>query len=147
LLDQVFDKWWPDLASEVSKILQQPTKTKEVKRTDRDILEEVLSLVRSPAKTGAELHDQGFIRATLEDFALRFEELARVININDYLHAANSVYVMGKTIAALAERYGLDSYTERIEKTRRSLRRLMVRSAISETDNDDTASRAAPAQR
>jgi hypothetical protein len=47
--DAVFDKWWPDLESDVNKILEAGRHTSEAVtvRPDRQLLEEVLSLVRS----------------------------------------------------------------------------------------------------
>lgn len=47
VLDSVFDKWWPDLERKVAAISAPSSLTKSKgTRTDRDILEEVLSLSR-----------------------------------------------------------------------------------------------------
>lgn len=47
VLDDVFDMWWPKLQAEVDQILKSEGKeSKKQKRTDRDILEELLELSR-----------------------------------------------------------------------------------------------------
>ena len=47
VLDSVFDKWWPELESEVTAILSsRKLDDAPVRRSDRDILEEVLELCR-----------------------------------------------------------------------------------------------------
>lgn len=47
VLDRVFDMWWPRLADQVTEILKTHGKgTKAERRSDRDILEEVLQLSR-----------------------------------------------------------------------------------------------------
>ncbi len=51
VLDNVFEKWWPDLESDIKKILDSRTdRTAEPIRTERDILEEVLELSRLTVK-------------------------------------------------------------------------------------------------
>jgi len=50
---RAFDKWWPDLKNNVDEILSQHSKTtkKTPTRTERDILEEILTILRSTPKT------------------------------------------------------------------------------------------------
>ena len=50
VLTMVFDKWWPDLEREVAAILAAPVAAAPA-RTERDLLEEVLSLVRNRPTT------------------------------------------------------------------------------------------------
>ena len=47
-LDEVFEKWWPDLESVVTDLLNtnEDSQPKEPVRTDRDLLEEILQLSR-----------------------------------------------------------------------------------------------------
>lgn len=57
-LDSVFDKWWPELQSEISQILEKfDDVDAEPVRSDRDILEEILGLTRirrvPPMSSGA----------------------------------------------------------------------------------------------
>lgn len=50
VLDSVFDMWWPKLEQDVSAILKSSTKTtKKERRSDRDILEELLDIARMSA--------------------------------------------------------------------------------------------------
>lgn len=50
VMDQVFEMWWPKLEAEVSDILKNHrTEGKQVKRSERDILEELLDLTRMTA--------------------------------------------------------------------------------------------------
>lgn len=49
-LEEVFDKFWTDLETEVNEILSKEDNTNEPIRSDRDILEEILGLSRSIAK-------------------------------------------------------------------------------------------------
>ncbi len=47
VLDVVFEKWWPDLEAKISEINESPKELESSpQRTDRDLLEEVLALVR-----------------------------------------------------------------------------------------------------
>ena len=46
-LDNVFQKWWPDLENEVTEILSEAPKSDEPIRSDRDLLEEILNLTRT----------------------------------------------------------------------------------------------------
>jgi hypothetical protein len=50
-LDNVFDKWWPDLAEKINKILDEVEKPKEPVRDDREILDEILQLSRLISKS------------------------------------------------------------------------------------------------
>lgn len=50
VLDNVFEKWWPDLEKKVSEILDSHKETpRENRRSDRDIWEEILNLTRISA--------------------------------------------------------------------------------------------------
>ena len=50
VLDKVFDMWWPKLEEEVNAILKAGDKgTKKERRSDRDILEELIELTRMNA--------------------------------------------------------------------------------------------------
>lgn len=51
-LDETFDMWWPRLDNQIQEILSQDkTSTKPKKRSERDILEELLEIARSNAKS------------------------------------------------------------------------------------------------
>ncbi len=47
VLESVFQKWWPDLDAKVTAVLQKPDASDvNLKRSDREVLEEILDLVR-----------------------------------------------------------------------------------------------------
>lgn len=52
VLDSVFEMWWPKLESEVTAILSSHEEVAAERRSDRDILEEVLELSRINATRG-----------------------------------------------------------------------------------------------
>lgn len=52
-LERVFEKWWPELEERLTRIRVRPAEEAPA-RSDRDILEETLTLVRSLAKGEAE---------------------------------------------------------------------------------------------
>lgn len=54
-LERVFKKWWPDLRDELSKINTMKSASTP-KRTEREILEETLSLVRQIAKSQSQIN-------------------------------------------------------------------------------------------
>lgn len=45
-LDSVFEKWWPELETTISQILDETGEPEEPIRSDRDLLEEILQLSR-----------------------------------------------------------------------------------------------------
>ena len=45
-LETAFDKWWPDLETEINEILFEQPETDEPLRSDRDLLEELLEITR-----------------------------------------------------------------------------------------------------
>lgn len=49
VLNNVFEKWWPELESEVSRILSSPSSARPPSRSERDMIEEILLTVRSIA--------------------------------------------------------------------------------------------------
>jgi hypothetical protein len=54
VLENVFDKWWPDLERDVRGVLDRSLPMRPAKeRSDRDMIEEVLSLTRSLVQTHA----------------------------------------------------------------------------------------------
>ncbi len=45
-LNKIFERYWPDLEKDLNKIIDLKTETSEPVRTDREILEEILEIVR-----------------------------------------------------------------------------------------------------
>lgn len=74
-LDETFDMWWPKLDKKIKEILNQDkTGLKPTRRDQRDILEEILELTRSNAKSI--LSDQRYISPiTIEELLLCFRRI------------------------------------------------------------------------
>ena len=50
-LNKIFERYWPDLEKELKKIVDLKTETSEPIRTDREMLEEILEIVREREMT------------------------------------------------------------------------------------------------
>ena len=67
VLDSVFDKWWPELEDKITKIINKKDSNKAQNvRTERDLLEEILSLTRLLHRDN-ELEDLKFTRPSNYD--------------------------------------------------------------------------------
>jgi hypothetical protein len=76
ILDRQFDRWWPDLEKGIAKISSSAEKVKLTKRDDREILEEILSLVRSFSYT-----NESLVAKIQQAFPnLNQEELSRLLD-------------------------------------------------------------------
>jgi len=81
-LDQAFEKWWPDLEQRLGRVPLSGAAVNPPRRTEREILEEILELVRSAPRTvsysAAALKTEGedprlaAIKARLLDQSKRF---------------------------------------------------------------------------
>jgi hypothetical protein len=78
VLDGVFDMWWPKLDKEITDILsKQGTAKPSALRSDRQLIEEILDLVRaSSIKAIGVSTTSAQTVATLSTFAKKFQELA-----------------------------------------------------------------------
>ncbi|SEK59931.1 TIR domain-containing protein [Pacificibacter marinus] len=77
-LNRVFEMWWPQLDSKITSILSKERKSSGEIRPDRDILEEILSLSRSNARSGRDIDSKtnvpaGFVRDLLDELDVAIE--------------------------------------------------------------------------
>lgn len=74
-LDETFDMWWPKLEENIKSILDKSgSNSKSQKRSDRDIIEEILELTRSNAKSI--LSDQRSVSPmTIEELVSRYRAI------------------------------------------------------------------------
>ncbi len=73
ILDNVFDMWWPKIEGKVKAIIEsEKYQVKEEKRSDRDILEEILELIR--------MSTRDVKLRSLSINSKNIEELIRIIN-------------------------------------------------------------------
>jgi len=107
ILDSVFDKWWPELESEISKTLIESTTNNEEKpvRSERDLLEEILELsratMRSSRRTTSSVNLEAF-----QDFLKKFISLhdAEAFGDEDYQDTLDRLGSMKKVIEYISRR-------------------------------------------
>lgn len=59
ILDSVFEKWWPELELRIQEILKEEKQQKRItQRSDRELLEEILSLSRSMYSERGSIYNQ-----------------------------------------------------------------------------------------
>jgi len=87
-LNTVFDMWWPRLEEKVSEELAKHAKTndKSIERTDRELLEELLTLVR----TNSESDEEVILPDAFNDLAFRFANLVSKVSTLDEGHSLYS---------------------------------------------------------
>jgi hypothetical protein len=93
--DTVFEKWWPDLDSSIKKILEGHTAKKDTQkiRSDRELIEEILLLIRASEKDKAPLAPppMPYERTILATIMTAIKEIVEQddsgISTRDFLHA------------------------------------------------------------
>ncbi len=86
VLDSVFEMWWPRLEEKVQAVLSAEDDGDVGRRTDRDILEEVLSLSRSASR--GRLHTGRMNPRAISDLTRHYRELVETtlaIGVSDFL--------------------------------------------------------------
>lgn len=80
-LENIFAKWWPDLEQELKKILTQDSSDRELEevRSDRELLEEVLRLVRNNEYTSFDSGNRLFDK--LNHKAVSYNESTKTITV------------------------------------------------------------------
>jgi hypothetical protein len=58
-LDKIFNRFWPDLEEKLKEIAAMHSEVSKPIRTDREILEEILNIVRKPGQTPLEILNMG----------------------------------------------------------------------------------------
>jgi hypothetical protein len=122
VLENVFEMWWPKLEKQVSSLLSELDEGDGVsKRSDRDLLEEVLTLTRRNNAIGRPRGAE-VVPAAVEDLLDACSELATIASVfgpaDDFLHAITHLY---KPLQHIVGRVRLASTPER----RRSLDRAL----------------------
>lgn len=85
-LDNVFEKWWPDLDKDINNILSTDTSNSESEvRTERELLEEVLRLARQRAYPSFESDNKLYEALTYKP--VTYEERTRTINVWFHKHS------------------------------------------------------------
>lgn len=134
VFEQVFDMWWPRLEAEVVKQLQGHVKPNEGgSRSERDILQEILTLTRSIAKSEPGEAGLGInplaVEALIEVYANLIEELQKQSYPERFLVLVHELY---RPIEYMAERSFAKIGPELVDKLRSrfmELQRLIVKNA------------------
>ena len=108
-LDAVFEKWWPDLETQIDQILAETGETGETGepiRSDRELLEEVLQLSRR--MTSRLVMRQGLSPTALRDLLRSYIALhnSQVTKEGGYQATLDHLQEMRKPVAYILRKYG-----------------------------------------
>lgn len=108
-LDETFEMWWPQLDKTVKDIFQhEQTDSKAKKRGDRDIIEEILDLARSNAKSLQAGH-KGVSHITIEELVTHFWRLREMIEHEKSINVGD-LSAIGLTIDRLCKEAEYDGF-------------------------------------
>ena len=87
VLENVFDKWWPDLKAKIKQIMKnKPTEEEIVSRSDRDLIEEILDILRYAHYQAGSVFHPGLIFSLV--FPIHFlhlsEQAQHFLSTNDF---------------------------------------------------------------
>jgi hypothetical protein len=115
VLKDVFDMWWPKLETEISEAEKRAKSIKEAEekakniqkkdsRSERDLLEEVLSLTREILINRSAGNDRAISARVYEDFISSFESLVDAVVANDYVILAPYLRDLHRPLEYLIEK-------------------------------------------
>ncbi len=147
-----FEMWWPRLENDIEKIMAGSDRQKKEKRTDRDILEEILllqrqtNLIKDNSTTVVNQHVTTFVnRRMAVDLIYAYQRIAREIcnlpydpNILPLLTPLEDVY---KAVKYVIEHGDFpvdaeDKFDNETEKANTLLKTVAFRSAPTKNEND-----------
>jgi hypothetical protein len=108
VLDQVFEMWWPKLEKDIAAILtKHKEKTKEKPRSDRELIEEILSLSRLIADTSRrEVSNIPFTPAAIDDLVRRYSELVHASDTGEFGRFDSLIHDLAIPIRYIVKRTG-----------------------------------------
>ena len=114
VLDDVFEMWWPRLEKQVSEILaSHKENSKEVRRPDRDILEEILDLTRMNA---SRLYRPHITERVMTDLLDNLNELFFMVGSERSEMAQNIVRRIERPLQYICRECGIPELFERYRK-------------------------------
>jgi lambda repressor-like predicted transcriptional regulator len=133
-LESVFEMWWPKLEEKISKILQTEIKTTQKKRTERDLLEEILDLSRLRFRKESTYSSQS--RMILEEVMTELLNMRRFIRGNSDITSSTlnvAFHLLDRPLNALCNELDMDSayYNYRMRMRR------VLRSSLPIKKNDE----------
>ncbi|MDF2232260.1 TIR domain-containing protein [Albimonas sp. CAU 1670] len=130
VVNSVFEMWWPQLDSSVSKILSDSTErakiTKKDRRTERDLLEEVLSILRS-RRNDAE--HASIAHAALSDLVGYWQSASEQLDIGDIEGATQSLMELEAPIDHICRKsgYSTSDFRSSLKRSSHEINRLRNR--------------------
>lgn len=105
-LDSVFDKWWPELESQIKEILSEDLQKDEPVRSERDLLVEILEISRATARRTSRSSATLSPKA-IEELITRYIQLhdEQVTNTGSYQDTLDTMKTMDSAIGYIATRY------------------------------------------
>ena len=111
-LNIVFKKFWPDLESDISRLLESDEASGPSPRNDREILEEILQLVRNP-RTHSSIPDAAVMELLKHYIALHDEQAKRE---GDYQGTLNSLRKMHVPLSYIVRQAPRMTKTDEVQR-------------------------------
>lgn len=134
-LEVVFEKWWPDLQTKIHEILAEVDQPSEPIRSDRELLEEILTLNRMSLKRTQSPIAIGAIKELLQGYIKVHDE--QMNESGGYQETLNSLKSMRDAINHISRKYLIDSEVEDLFER---FKKLSFETISSETINDEQLS-------
>ncbi|MDB5800786.1 MAG: hypothetical protein JWL63_1725 [Rhodocyclales bacterium] len=132
-LDNVFEKWWPDLEKRVQAILADVREPEEPIRSDRDILEEILQINRLGARRSRSAGlSPGVVHDLLEKYIALHDE--QVNEDGGYQSTLDSLQQMHRAVSHIVSRYAGSS--DEMDKLISRFKRLSYKTRYEDEEDD-----------
>ncbi|MFJ7796945.1 TIR domain-containing protein [Pseudomonas sp. NPDC096950] len=102
-LDNVFDKWWPDLEEKINEILSSITIVDGPVRSDREVIDEILSLSRVASRQSSQPFPPKVIEELLTGFIKAHETDAN--RMGGYQDSLDILKEMSRAVRYIAKKY------------------------------------------
>jgi TIR domain len=127
VLEQVFNMWWPKLEEEIKGIMREDAAPPEKQRSERDMLVEILGLMRRPAIRAPMI---GSI--PIDDLVGCFTELAKEGEASPEL--ADKIRKLGRPVSYLARRLGGARHAEQLAQAIEMVEALLPKAEVETKD-------------
>jgi hypothetical protein len=105
VLNGVFEMWWPRLEKEVkSKLKKRKENESETLRSDRELIEEILSLSRISASRVRRESREYIHPGAVEDLEICYHDLRRAVESRDVERIEESIRRMGRPVEYIISR-------------------------------------------
>jgi hypothetical protein len=133
-LDNVFEKWWPDLDKKIKEILAKVSQPEQPVRSDRELIEEILLMSRANSRrVTSSPKAMGAVIELAENFINLHDE--QIAKIGGYQETLDTMQCMHKSLISIASRYV--GHNEEIGGLVERLQNLTFLVLDEEDDHDD----------